>query len=126
MPLSDVDLLRCHGVLDDAGVLAHADGHSLPLLERIELLVAERDALQHPTTRRPMDQQDIDNRFQYHPPKDEGTKELHQQVRQTLHSVASSFNSALPEGREKSLAITHLEEAMFWANAAIARKGGAA
>lgn len=46
MPLSDVDLLRCHGALDDAGVLAEADGHNLPLLERIERLIAERDELQ--------------------------------------------------------------------------------
>lgn len=125
MPLHDVEVLALHGLLDEAGVLARADGHQLPLRERISLLVAERDALKHPTTRRPMDQQDLNNRFEYHPPKDEGTKELHEQVRSTLLGVANGFNSALPEGREKSLAITHLEEAMFWANAAIARKGGA-
>lgn len=45
MPLHDVDLLKCHSALDDAGVLAEADGHALPLLERIERLVAERDHL---------------------------------------------------------------------------------
>lgn len=45
MPLHDVDLLHCHGALDDAGVLAEADGHPLPLLERIERLIAERDEL---------------------------------------------------------------------------------
>jgi hypothetical protein len=28
----------------------------------------------------------------------------------------------LPEGREKALAVTHLEEVMMWSNAAIARQ----
>jgi hypothetical protein len=30
----------------------------------------------------------------------------------------------VPEGREKALALTNLEQVMFWANAAIAREGG--
>ena len=45
----------------------------------------------------------------------------HQKVRETLYEAASTLNLMLPNGREKSLAITKLEEAMFFANAAIAR-----
>lgn len=64
---------------------------------------------------------DIENRFAYHPPKNEETKNEHQLVRDQLKTLAHYWNGNLPEGREKSLAITKLEEAMFWANAAIAR-----
>lgn len=68
--------------------------------------------------------EDIDNRFAYHKPPDEDTARLHGVVRNLTGEVAREFHSILPEGREKSLAITKLEEAMFWANAAIARSSG--
>lgn len=64
---------------------------------------------------------DLQNRFQYHPPKDEQTKQSHEIVRQIMFDAAKAVNELCPEGREKSLAITKLEEAMMWANAAIAR-----
>jgi hypothetical protein len=67
-----------------------------------------------------MDYSDLDNRFSYHKPN-EATGEKHQDVRQMCLSLAEDLNGLLPEGREKSLAITHLEEVMFWANADIAR-----
>jgi hypothetical protein len=34
------------------------------------------------------------------------------------------INDLCPESREKSLAITNLEQAVMWANAAIARNAG--
>ena len=46
----------------------------------------------------------------------------HQTVRNKLHRVALELNDLIPDGREKSLMITKLEEAMFWANAGIARQ----
>ncbi len=42
-------------------------------------------------------------------------------VRQRLKSVAMFVEKTCPKGRELALALTHLEEAMFWANAAISR-----
>jgi len=66
---------------------------------------------------------DIDNRFDYHPPKDPDTVALHEHVREYCKTVAHVFDGTLPPGREKSTALTKLEEAMFWANAAIARNG---
>lgn len=61
------------------------------------------------------------HRFHYHPPLQETTKDLHQDIRSRCWGLASYLNDRLPDGREKSLAITHLEEVMFWSNAAIAR-----
>jgi hypothetical protein len=68
-----------------------------------------------------MDQVDITNRFDFHPATTEEKKNDHSSVRQACAGLAEYLNVRLPEGREKALAITKLEEAMFWANAAIAR-----
>jgi hypothetical protein len=68
-----------------------------------------------------MDRADIENRFEYHPPKDEETKNSHARVREVLVEVALELDGLVPEGRELSLAITKLEEAMMLANAGIAR-----
>lgn len=66
---------------------------------------------------------DIENRFKFHPPKDDATRAAHESIRGALKTVAHFVAGAIPPGREASLAITKLEEAMFWANAAIARDG---
>lgn len=67
--------------------------------------------------------EELGNRFIYHPPKDPSRQKSHERVRSYLLQMATEFNDTLPEGREKSLVITKLEEAMFWANAALARHG---
>lgn len=64
---------------------------------------------------------DIDNRFNYHAP-DADRAAQHETIREELRQTAGVLNAILPEGREKSLAITKLEEAMFWANASLARQ----
>jgi hypothetical protein len=69
-----------------------------------------------------MDKEDIDNRFMYHAPK-LGQMEMYQDIRTLAKELALEIDEVVPEGREKSLAITKLEEAVFWANAGIARHG---
>lgn len=69
-----------------------------------------------------MDVNDLRNRFEYHPPQTRERAEAHQVVRTAMLGTAIIVNDAAPDGREKSLAITHLEQAMMWANAAIARE----
>lgn len=62
------------------------------------------------------------HRFSYHQPNTPERVERHQTVRSTLLEAADKIVEVTgAPTREQSLAITHLEEAMFWANAAIAR-----
>lgn len=68
-----------------------------------------------------MNPADIENRFAFHAATTEEKRDAHTSVRQQCRQVADFLNEKLPDGREKSLAITHLEEAMFWGNAALAR-----
>ena len=70
-----------------------------------------------------MESADLENRFGFHPATPEnGNGPKHDNIRSNALAWAAWLNETLPEGREKSLAITHLEEVMFWANAAIARR----
>lgn len=70
-----------------------------------------------------MEKTDIDNRFAFHPATEENGRGLqHDAVREMCRSLANDLNDLLPDGREKSLAITNLEEVMMWGNAAIARQ----
>lgn len=68
-----------------------------------------------------MQSSDIDNRFDFHPATTEEKRGEHGSVRSACAELAHFINEHVPEGREKSLAITNLEQVMFWANAAIAR-----
>jgi polysaccharide deacetylase 2 family uncharacterized protein YibQ len=67
-----------------------------------------------------MDQTDIDNRFTYHPPKP-GQTARYELIRSEARKLAIVINDMAPDSREKSLAMTQLEDAVMWANAAIAR-----
>lgn len=67
---------------------------------------------------------ELAHRFQYHPPTNPGAREAHQKTRATLGEVAAELTELLPPGREAALFTTKIEEAMFWANAAIARHFG--
>lgn len=65
-------------------------------------------------------QMQLDNNFKYHPPK-EGQQERYVALRNEAKTLAERINELCPDSREKSLAITNLEQAIFWANASIAR-----
>lgn len=62
---------------------------------------------------------DWENRIGYHKP----TKDIipmHVDVRSRILDLGHWLIDTLPDGREKSLALTHLQEASMWSNAAIA------
>ena len=62
----------------------------------------------------------LDNNFDYHAP-DDVKKVKHEATRQALKITAAFILEQCPESRERSVALTKLEEVMFWANASIAR-----
>lgn len=67
-----------------------------------------------------MDHHDIETRFTYHPPKgDQATR--YELLRGNAKTLAVTIQELCPDSREKALAMTKLEEASMWANAAIAR-----
>lgn len=63
----------------------------------------------------------VELRFTYHQPPDERTVERHERVRKTVRRCAEDLLEDVPPGRERSVVLTKLEEAMMWANAGIAR-----
>lgn len=70
-----------------------------------------------------MDPKQLDTIFDYHPPANEETIHAHEEVRETCRALAHHFDEVLPPSREKSLALTKVQEAMWAANAAIAIHG---
>lgn len=67
-----------------------------------------------------MDKSQIEKNFTYQPPK-EGQPEKYVALREKAKETALLINELCPDSREKSLAMTKLEETIMWANAAIAR-----
>ncbi len=64
--------------------------------------------------------QDLEKRFTYHPPIGDQLPR-YARIRAFAKNLAYEIDKNCPNSREKSLAWTHLEEAVMWANAAIAR-----
>lgn len=70
----------------------------------------------------PLDKAEIDTRFDYHRPS-EAEQDTMAFVRSFVKALGELVNTLGPDCRETSLALTHLEEAQFSFNAAIARRG---
>lgn len=66
----------------------------------------------------------INHRFTNHPPKNEGVADALDEITSTVIQTGQVFADILPECREASLALTHLEQASMFAKAAIARNQG--
>lgn len=57
--------------------------------------------------------------FRYHPPL-KGQSERYTELRRQGLALATLITDSCPPSRERSLAITRLQETIMWANAAIA------
>lgn len=62
---------------------------------------------------------DVDNVFTYHKPFG-NQPQRYEQIREAAKDLAKVVHAHCPESREKSLALTNLQQAVMWANAAIA------
>ncbi len=62
----------------------------------------------------------LETTFRYHPPKGDQPQRY-----ETLRAAARAFAIQIllncPQSRERSLALTNLEQGVMWANAAVAR-----
>ena len=65
---------------------------------------------------------DLDNFFTYHPPKVDSKDQIprYEQLRTTAKDFAKLIIMNCPDSRERSLAITNLQQSVMWANASIA------
>jgi hypothetical protein len=62
----------------------------------------------------------IDNNFKYHEPHGDQSSRF-VLIRDEAGRFARLLSKYVPESRELALAMTNLEQAVFWANAGIAR-----
>lgn len=63
---------------------------------------------------------DLRHRFTHHPPKGDQPVR-YEAIREAAGELAFLIADQTPPSREQSLALTNLEQAVMWANAAIAR-----
>lgn len=68
-----------------------------------------------------MSKERLSTRFKFSPPSPHKAT-AHASIRHSCLEAAAVIETLVPDGRERSLAITKLEEVMFWANAGIARE----
>lgn len=66
---------------------------------------------------------EVQRRLGYHPVSD-ATRPAYELNRALAILLAEAWNQALPPGREAALALTALQEALMWANAAVACNAG--
>lgn len=64
----------------------------------------------------------IENDFTYHEAT-ENQVDRYVYLREEAKALANAIDERVPDSREKSLSLTNLEQAIFWANAGIARNG---
>lgn len=68
-----------------------------------------------------MDDAELLNRFSHHPPTPEQL-ELYKVIRHSCFRLARIIRKVCPDSRERATALTNLDQVMFNANAAIARR----
>ncbi|MEW2498357.1 hypothetical protein AB0942_33215 [Streptomyces nodosus] len=68
-----------------------------------------------------MDSAELANRFKFHPATTPERQQDHEAVRKQCAILGGFLDATVPDGREKAIVFTKLEEVMFWAVATLAR-----
>ena len=63
---------------------------------------------------------EVDNIYKHHPPKP-NQQDRYEDIRHVAKTFATMILDICPNSRERSVALTNLEQAVMWANASIAR-----
>jgi hypothetical protein len=71
-----------------------------------------------------MSEPDLDKNFTYHQPNTD-QRERYERIRAKAKELAELVVELVPPSRERSLALTKLEEMVMWANAGVARNQAA-
>jgi hypothetical protein len=71
-----------------------------------------------------MEETELRNRFGFHSKSRQDNALQHRNARVICFEAALGLNALFPDGREKALVMTHLEEALMWANKGIALQDG--
>lgn len=101
-------------------LVEHEDGTVEPVCELCYLNPYPKEIEMGDESRRESDLKELDKRFTYHAPKP-GQPQRYEQIRTEGKILACYILDLCPDSRERSIAFTKLEEAVMWANAAIAR-----
>lgn len=78
-------------------------------------------AIPDPKSQRDELKQRVRHNHAHHPPKNDDVVSRHEFIRQITADLGENLIDTCPISRELSMALTHLEEVMTWANAAVAR-----
>lgn len=64
---------------------------------------------------------DLDSIFSFHLPDSDEKRDHHDRIRESARLLAKDWDMFVPDSPEKALAIRKLQEAMMYANSAIAQ-----
>lgn len=78
------------------------------------------------TSHTEIDLADLEHNLTNHPPTDARTPDLFEAVRHAAKELGETILACCPPSRERSLAVTNLEQTVMWAVASIARNESAA
>ena len=71
-----------------------------------------------------MEETELRNRFGFHSKSRQANALQHRNARVTCFETALTLNALMPDGREKAVVMTKLEEALMWANKGLALQDG--